>query len=32
MDYTEDFCTDRFSTGQVARMGNAWEADRQGRS
>ena len=32
MDYTEDFCTDRFSTGQVARMSNAWEAYRQGRS
>ncbi|NEM06986.1 hypothetical protein [Geodermatophilus normandii] len=26
MDYTEDFCKDRFSAGQVARMSNAWEA------
>ncbi len=31
-DYTEDFCTDRFSAGQVARTSNAWEAYRQGRS
>ncbi|PWW24354.1 pregnancy-associated plasma protein-A [Geodermatophilus normandii] len=28
MDYAEDFCMDRFSAGQVARMSNAWEAFR----
>jgi hypothetical protein len=25
MDYSEDFCMDRFSSGQVARMSNSWQ-------
>jgi hypothetical protein len=28
MDYTEDFCMDRFTSGQAARMSNIWEALR----
>jgi hypothetical protein len=28
MDYTEDFCTDSFSVGQVQRMSNSREAFR----
>jgi hypothetical protein len=28
MDYTEDFCMNRFTSGQVARMSNAWQSFR----
>jgi hypothetical protein len=28
MDYTEDFCMNQFSSGQIARMSNTWEALR----
>ncbi|MCW2636859.1 MAG: zinc metalloprotease [Blastococcus sp.] len=28
MDYAEDFCMNRFTSGQVARMSNAWQSFR----